>query len=90
MKATIIAVQAQKGGPGKTTTQAQLSYYLQKKGRTAIVDCDPQGNVTELVDSRDLRRTKDNADKHLAAALANPESNRPYWWHADQFSAMFP
>jgi cellulose biosynthesis protein BcsQ len=35
-----------KGGAGKTTTCGCLGYEFAKKGRTCLVDCDHQGNLT--------------------------------------------
>ena len=44
---TIIALANQKGGVGKTTCTRELSCYLSSKGcRVLIIDCDPQGNLT--------------------------------------------
>jgi len=42
-----IAVAIQKGGTGKTTLAGNLGYALANmEYRTALVDCDPQGNLT--------------------------------------------
>jgi chromosome partitioning protein len=42
-----LTVGIQKGGTGKTTTAVSLAGVLSKRGKTLLVDCDPQGNATE-------------------------------------------
>ena len=39
-----ISVHLQKGGVGKTSISGNIAYLLSKKGRTVLVDADPQGN----------------------------------------------
>jgi chromosome partitioning protein len=39
-----IAVHLQKGGVGKTSLSGALAFELSKKGRTILIDVDPQGN----------------------------------------------
>lgn len=41
-----IAIHIEKGGCGKTTTAGNVGYELSKKGRTVLIDCDPQGNLS--------------------------------------------
>lgn len=44
--ATTFVVANQKGGIGKTTTATTLAGALGKRGRTLLIDADPQGNST--------------------------------------------
>ena len=47
---TIIAVANQKGGVGKTTVTRELSACCALRGfETLVIDCDPQGNLTQFV-----------------------------------------
>jgi cellulose biosynthesis protein BcsQ len=39
-----IAFHIQKGGVGKTTLSGNIAFLLSKKGKTILIDCDPQGN----------------------------------------------
>lgn len=41
-----VAFHLQKGGVGKTTLSGTMAYDASLKGKTIIVDCDPQGNVS--------------------------------------------
>ena len=47
----LIALASQKGGPGKTTLATNMAALLARRhgrGRTLLVDCDPQANATSL------------------------------------------
>jgi cellulose biosynthesis protein BcsQ len=41
-----IGIHIEKGGSGKTTTAGNVGFELSKRGRTLLVDCDPQGNLS--------------------------------------------
>ena len=47
MSARIFAVANQKGGTGKTTLSMNFAAGLSKKGRTLIIDADPQGSASQ-------------------------------------------
>jgi chromosome partitioning protein len=53
-----IAVINHKGGSGKSTTAVSLSHFLADFGRkVAVIDCDPQGNISSLLG---LKLDRDN------------------------------
>lgn len=49
--AKVLAIVNQKGGVGKTAVTCQLAYTLARQGeRVLVVDMDPQGNATSIMD----------------------------------------
>jgi len=56
MPANIWAICSKKGGPGKTTTAANLAVELQKKGHVVkVIDADKQGTLSRYIDRRNER-----------------------------------
>lgn len=55
----VFAICNHKGGVGKTTSASTLGYYLAERGRTLMIDADPQAHLTQVygVDSDKLERT---------------------------------
>jgi cellulose biosynthesis protein BcsQ len=41
-----IGIHIKNGGSGKTTTAGNVGFELSRRGRTILVDCDPQGNLS--------------------------------------------
>jgi chromosome partitioning protein len=55
----IFAICNHKGGVGKTTTAAALGWFFSRRGRTLLIDADPQAHLTQVYgfDSDKLERT---------------------------------
>src|SRR5688572_27557869 len=66
----VIAIANQKGGVGKTTLTRELSANIAIRGySTLVIDCDPQGNLTQSwVDSDIYKYT-------LSHVLIEPETD---------------
>lgn len=47
MSAKVFAISNQKGGTGKTTLSMNFAAGLSKKGRTLVIDADPQGSARQ-------------------------------------------
>lgn len=68
--AKVIAVANQKGGVGKTTVTRELSACCALRGyQTLVIDCDPQGNLTQSWVDADVYEVT------LSHVLIDPESN---------------
>ena len=68
--AKIIAVANQKGGVGKTTVTRELSACCALRGyQTLVIDCDPQGNLTQSWVDTDIYEVT------LSHVLIDPESD---------------
>ena len=60
----IISFCNEKGGTGKTSTTALVAWELAKRGKKILaVDCDPQGNLTNLMVKTANQQGSPNASK---------------------------
>lgn len=76
MSATVMSFCNQKGGVGKTSTTALVSYNLSKLGyKTLVIDFDPQANITQLFLKTKTRGQSAVAtiNKSLMTVLQNEE-----------------
>lgn len=69
----IISCANEKGGTGKTSTTALLSWELAKLDKKVLmVDCDPQANLTDLmIKTKSMENTDVTIDPSLFALLIN-------------------
>ena len=57
----IISFGIQKGGVGKSTTTGISSYLLSKEYKVLAVDFDSQGNLTQFLTQKNIKRKKSNS-----------------------------
>lgn len=57
-----IAFHLQKGGVGKTSLSGAVAYELARRGRTILVDVDPQGNASSWLLAADAKPRHELAD----------------------------
>lgn len=73
METTVLSFCNQKGGVGKTSTTALVSYNLAKQGYKVLdIDFDPQANLTSLMVLTKIKRNKGtNSDDITVKSLMN-------------------
>ncbi|MDP8963025.1 MAG: AAA family ATPase [Cyanobacteriota bacterium] len=67
---TVLAISCLSGGSGKSTTVLNLATMLSEKGKTLVVDFDPQGNLSQWLGWTDLSESATIAETIL------PDSDR--------------
>ena len=69
----IISCANEKGGTGKTSTTALISWELSNMGyKVLMVDCDPQANLTDLmIKTKSHENSSITIDPSLFALLIN-------------------
>src|SRR5919202_2797242 len=62
---TVLAISCLSGGSGKSTTVLNLATMLSEKGKTLVVDFDPQGNLSQWLGWTDLSESATIAETIL-------------------------
>jgi chromosome partitioning protein len=62
---TVLAISCLSGGSGKSTTVLNLATMLSEKGKTLVVDFDPQGNLSQWLGWNDLSESATIAETIL-------------------------
>ena len=78
---TVIALASSKGGVGKTTLTMNLAAGLSRRGRTVVVDADPQqsaGQWGRVADGKDLGFSVAAADGETAGAIVESRRGHRY------------
>ena len=75
--ANTIAIYNFKGGVGKTSTALNLAYHWSKVYKVLVIDCDPQGNLSQSLLDTDYSQKEHNLYELISKFLHNsvPEIN---------------